>query len=425
MNSNAIKYDETDPKYNINVINPKYKINEINPEYVDKNGVFIDMNIPLIYRLSDTEIWELRQYYKNEKIAINRKIYLKSEAPISFKDNKSKKRKYKMTRGRISNGKIKAEEIPKESNSYKTIVGSIVISLFILGGMVSLKEMNEKFGAKQQDSNDYAPINQIIYPSVKVEDSYMDDYVDDKKIESDLNNNNEVEEFVERRKKISHYCDIYQVNFGVVYPTLVNLTDNFSSKEYLSGHIKGVTCKGEEIYAETEDELLLYAVRCMKQLPKQLGISDDLLNENELYKKNGYESPNDYMAQLDFASKIIGVDRRLLYAIVQTECGFDSAMFNSINNPAGIVDSTTGTDWIFDTKEEGFLELAMEIRKYYRSIGEEPTNINYNILKKINDIHAPGNDYWLEVVIDRLEYAQLNEAELFGDVINNYSTIIL
>ena len=91
-------------------------------------------------------------------------------------------------------------------------------------------------------------------------------------------------------------------------------------------------------------------------------------------------------------------------------------MFNSINNPAGLKNSY-GDWWSFSTKEEGFFELGMEILKYYRMIGKDPSQIDYDTLSEIRDIHAPlsdGNDYWLPNVVDCLSYAQMNETTLFS-----------
>lgn len=394
-------------------------IKEIDPKHIDKNGVFINMNKRVVRRLSDTEILMLRKYYKNENIGINRKIDLKSEIPVNFIDKTNKKRKYKIAMEKFPLSKAKMKKMPKKSNSLRLIVGGIVVSIFILGSFESLKAVSEKFEENQQSKNDYIPINPISYSSVKAADSNQSDEV----MELGLNNDEIDEKYAERKKLIKSYCNIYQIDFDIAYSIIEELTDDFSNENYLKGHIEGVTCKGKEVYANSEEELLFYIVRCLKLQPNNLGISDDFLFEHNLYKKNGYESSEDYITQLDFVSKIVGVDRRLLYAIVETECGFNNIMFEDINNPARIYNKKKGNYWVFDTKEEGFFQLAVEIKEYYCLIGEDPVDINYDILSKIKDLHAPGNDYWLTEVVDKLEYAQLNEAELFGDVIDNYSTI--
>ena len=69
-----------------------------------------------------------------------------------------------------------------------------------------------------------------------------------------------------------------------------------------------------------------------------------------------------------------------------------------------------------ENKEEGFLEFGMEILKYYRLIGESPTNLSVDAIQRIGAIHAPlsdGNYNWLPNVLECLEYAQNNENELY------------
>ena len=190
------------------------------------------------------------------------------------------------------------------------------------------------------------------------------------------------------------------------------LTGNFTSPEYLGGSIAGVTCKGVDVHASNEEELLTYAIRAIKQIPERFGL------DSSICINNGYSSGDDYAAQISDVCEILGVNRNLMYAIVQSECGFNSEMFNTINNPAGLR-GVNGVDpwWVFANKEEGFLEFGMEILKYYRTIGIDPSNIDAETIRRIGDIHAPlsdGNANWLPNVLENLEYALNNEYSLFG-----------
>ncbi len=214
-----------------------------------------------------------------------------------------------------------------------------------------------------------------------------------------------------REDIIRHLCDIYQVDYQRTYDKLRELTDDFNSIDYINGCIPGVTCKGETVYANSEEELLVYAVRAIKQLPDRFGL-DESIRIN-----NGYSSGTDYYAQISDVCEILGLDRNLMYAIVRSETSFNSDLFMNSNNPAGLIGVNGEGWWQFATKEEGFLEFGMELLKYYRMIGENPYNVDPEIVKQIGDIHAPlsdGNDLWLPNVLDCLEYAQNNEYELFG-----------
>ena len=116
---------------------------------------------------------------------------------------------------------------------------------------------------------------------------------------------------------------------------------------------------------------------CAKQLPANLGI-----NANNLYVQTGYQSPTDYGKEIGYYSKLLGVDPFLVYSITQAETGWDSPLFLNSNNPAGL--RINGSWWNFSTKEEGFIELALEILKYNRK--------GAFTIEEIGSIHAPLED---------------------------------
>lgn len=217
---------------------------------------------------------------------------------------------------------------------------------------------------------------------------------------------------IRRIETIKHLCDIYQVDYKTIFAKLKELTNNFTGSDYLNGHIDGVTCKGYDVYASNEEELLTYAVRAMKQLPERFGFDDSV------FIHNGYSSGDDYFAQISDVCEVLGLDRNLMYAIVNAETSFDSDMFRTINNPAGLR-GINGTDpwWVFENKEEGFLEFGMELVKYYKLVGRDKRDVSPDAVQAIGNIHAPlsdGNANWLPNVLNGLEYAENNENSLFG-----------
>lgn len=376
---------------------------------INSNGRYIDVNIPLMFELTDEEIMELRRIYNNPNIARDRlqRREVRVERP--------KKRVYKAVRnnpydnrGKIKNGvKVFVR---------KFIIGGVVVCLAIsLLPNIVTNEANVSYADERSNNSGYTSTYEGVgdlsdYITIGIQDVVKDGKnVNDE--ESTINEEVVVDDVnQERCDLVRDICNIYQVNYDVVYPKIEELSNDFMDDNYLNGHIDGVLCKGEEVYANTEEELLVYTIRCMKQLPDILGV-----DTSNLYINNGYQSGDNYYEQIDRVSRVLGIDRCLMYAIVQSECGFNSEMFNTINNPAGLKDGN-GQWWEFSTKEEGFFELGMEILKYYRMIGKDPSQIDEETLSQIRDIHAPlsdGNDYWLPNVISCLNYAKENESMMF------------
>lgn len=368
---------------------------------VNARGRYIDLNIPLMFDLTDEEILYLRKMYNNPKIAKDRVI------------KKQEQRVYKLTREQTYNsGKHRTKGKVKNNMGVKVIIGGLVVSL-ALSSIFYLKEDSALYTlADSKSVSNYSDTIDLEDFNIEIPIGHLSE-LDDVGQEANKALNEEEEE---RKLLIKDICNIYQVNYDVVYNKLVEITNNFTDSKYLNGYIEGVTCKGDVVYANSEEELLIYTIRCMKQLPGNLGMSSD-----NLYINNGYSSGDNYFEQINRVSKILGINRCLLYAIVQSESGFNSEMFNSINNPAGLKNSY-GEWWSFSTKEEGFFELGMEVLKYYRIIGKDPSQIDYDTLAQIRDIHAPlsdGNDYWLPNVVECLNYAQMNEAEMFENKTEN------
>lgn len=369
-------------------------ITKINPRYVRYDGIYYNPNTNRTYELTPEEIYYLRKYWQddmnNPKIASGVKIIVTTRPNVA---KKTAKRNYKLTRNQKYNDGFHQlkQQLKRELTTF-LVVGGVVVSLV---------------GALSYFTND----NSYDYSETA---SYVETYEDPIFVIEPYTYDNNValnNEESNRKDLIKKICDIYQVNYDVAYKVIEELTENFSSPGYLEGKIPGVSCKGEDVVAVTDEELFIYIVRIIKQEPSRWNVSTD-----NLYVDNGYESGTDYCKQIEYASKVLGVDKHLMYAIVQSECGFRSELFLESNNPGGIKNNN-GDWWYFDTTEEGFLELGMELLKYYRWVGEPSTSLDEATIAKIRDIHAPlsdGNIYWLPNVLEILEYAQNNSEELFG-----------
>lgn len=381
----------------------------------DEFGVSID-------QLSDNEIAALRYIWEDKKgqiiakdrvlsNSVNKLFLLDSrrientgiELPKKKSSEVKKNGKYVVTREQPYNKpNYRMKKRPVIGTRKLVLIGSLLVCFVIGTGLV-----------KNGNDVNVGPVFEPGPEVVIVETTDIDnDYANYKDIEGiEI-----VDEEQERVNTIQRLCNIYQVNYNEIYDRLCEITNDFTIAGYDDGILQGVTCKGADVIASSEEELLTYAIRKMKQAPAEMGLST-----NNLYVDNGYESGTNYYEQISHSASMLGVDRCLIYAIVQSECGFDSEIFNEYNNPAGI--KLNGDWWKFDTKEEGFLELCMEVLKYYRMIGVSPDVVNRDVIVEISKIHAPRgdktdiynlNDNWIDNVTSCYEYAKMNEAELFG-----------
>ncbi len=407
-------------------------LNNLDINKIDKNGRYVDVSIPLIFNLNYEQIQYLRDRYGRDDIAINMGD---SRNTVREEDNvpsRSKDARYTLSREqKYNSGRHRTKKPVSFSPIGKIIVGVVVVAVAV--GAVSFfvrknnkdVKVNDEVVVAVEDVTEYyytvenklAGATQPVYVLEK-DDGMTEESVTEEQEEPTETVVDEVAEpeevLDERGEMIQEICNIYHVNFSEVYDYLKNVTNNFTNEAYLNGIIEGVTCKGEPVCASSERELLVYTIRCIKQLPGQLGINTD-----NLYTNNSYESSTDYVRQISKVCEDLGLDRCLMYAIVYSECNFNSEMFNNLNNPAGL--RNDGEWWYFDTKEEGFYELGMEMLKYYRMIGKSPTDVDYGTIEEIRDIHAPlsdGNEFWLPNVIENYEYAVMNEATLFNDNMN-------
>lgn len=413
-------------------------LNSLDIRKLNSDGRYVDVEIPLFFNLNYEQVQYLRRKYNDNTIAAN--VKRPREVATGRREiPRESAPRYKVTRDqRYNTGRHRTKKRVAFDPVRKLIIGALVVSLSA-GIFINLSKGKDN-GRSNTNSPDVISVVDDKSPSLRSssdfvvsaddiiasgsgisivdgEASYEEKVTESEELEEAVVVENEIIPVMEEQNQVNgdiirELCDIYHVNFDVVYPFIKSITNDFTSEQFVSGCLEGVTCKGEQVVANSDKELLIYTVRAIKQLPFQVGISTD-----GLYNNSGYQSSTDYLSQISKAALDLGVNRCLMYAIVQAETSFNSDLFVGSNNPAGI--RTDGHWWVFDTKEEGFYELGMELLKYYRKIGVSPSVVDNGVLAKIRDIHAPlsdGNEHWLPNVIENYEYAVMNEATLFGTV---------
>lgn len=359
-------------------------IARLNPSKITENGYYFDIDNGTMFKLSDEEIQAVRNYCHSSAIASKRIIEKKRTSDSRrYKISNNQKYNDNKHRGRNHNAFSKRQ--------IRTILVGTALCLVTVSSVFLVTNTNSNAATGENNVFYYQPLVEerpvsllqcqvpLIEDNELLEQGSMEIDSNDSLIELSI-----VEEAnAERKMWVQKYCDIYQVDFAITYNRLLELTDNFTSKDYLNGHILGVTCKGEEVYATNEEELILYYVRCVKQIPSQLGISPD-----GLYITNSYQSSTDYATIIGYYNNLLGADPLLSYAITQSETSWDSDLFLNSNNPAGL--RIDGHWWQFSTKEEGFIELALEILKYNRK--------GAYTIEEIGEIHSKkelGNENWV------------------------------
>ena len=365
-------------------------IKQLDPSKITKNGYYFDVDGTNMFLLTDEEILAMRNYYNDPSIASSRA------------KKQRENRNYKVAKNqRYSDGKHTARKTSKKNPcGYKfVVVGGLIVAVTVYSMSLLASTFNTPVIEEQtyqlQEEVRLEPVNlsNMELADEAIRSLSLNTNLTSSSPEEVLNENvvlvsSIIDENKERKEWVQKYCDIYQVNFDVTYNRLVEITNNFTDSEYLNGHIPGVTCKGVEVFASSEEELILYYVRCVKQKPLSLGISAD-----NLYIHNDYVSADDYASMIGYYNNLVGADPVLSYAITQAETSWNSDLFRDSNNPAGL--RINGSWWRFDTKEEGFIELALEILKFNR--------MGAYTIEEIGAIHAPvedNNENWIPNVTD-------------------------
>mgnify|MGYP006916023554 CR=1 FL=1 len=354
---------------------------------IRSNGRFVDVNIPKMFYLQDKEIAFLRRYYNDPNIAKDVNL------------DREEKRTYKVSREDKYTG-YKPKKRVRKNGMIPVIMFGVLV--FISVSFIAPKLKSNAVEKTYESSG-------IIYEEPTIQD--IRDELE--RYETTVGSYDDVTERVE---DLMYYCDIYQVDFNRVYNHLKSITNNFTSEDYLNNHhIKGVTCKGHEVYASSERELLLLYVRCCKQAPSNVGLSTE-----GLFINKDFEDSMNYYQNIRYCSDIFDVDPCLVYGIIMSESGLKSNLFLESNNPAGLrnPDNPEGF-WEFSTPQEGIVETCLEVRKFIQN--------GRTTIEEIGKVYCPVggwddpnglNSNWVTNVTNNTQYAREHFNEVFD--IENY-----
>ena len=314
------------------------------------------------------------------------------------------------------------EKIKKIRDSKRAIYTSIGIlcistSISILGNYIDLCKENKESVKLEIEENT---------TSLEVVDAYQEISIEIPKVVpiENMISKQEIDELkTEIEKYFQYYCDIYQVKKDVVYNKAVELTNNFTSPEWLeSNYIPGTMVGGKARESKSQELGILLFVRHIKQIPEDFGFTSESLATGITYKL--------VISYEDFNKKICGLmeylDPSLCQAIQYHETGRynkNVKSFSENNNPAGLRDSS-GNYWNFQNIAEGIIEIVIQMEYNYlinrniassSSIEEQITKIQqaYCPLEDETD-HNNLNQYWIQGVTD-IYYEITSEKQMGGN----------
>lgn len=243
-----------------------------------------------------------------------------------------------------------------------TLVTSFIGSLLGIGG----SDSNNTINIDETDLNTSDTFsNSTIIENDKTDDNLI---INNQEFVEDTNEIVEEEIEVvsiekEEEQLIKHYCNIYSLNYDIVYDIISQWTNNFTDSEYVNNNkIGNSTMKNKYVECNSKDLAILIAVRNIFYLHNDYGYTTDQITSN-----TNYQSELSYEAQIAKYSDTIGIDKFLTYSVCKNESNFDNSNFKDMNNPANIAFS--GNTASFPTTEAGFIEIGLELLK---------TNMNGN-----------------------------------------------
>ena len=199
---------------------------------IDPNGEYYYFNknprATLMYQkrlLTDEDVIFLRNYYHDKSIAVNRVRPIKKANYAIAKDRNKYNEKSRIKKKPIITGK-------------RIIIGGLVI-LLVWGG--------HRLLTPKAEIVDNTPLG--YQTTLYTSDGYQE--LEEETLLDIVNKDTEIR----RMEVIKHLCNIFQVDYVTVYNKLKEMSNNFSSEDYLNGHLEGISCKGFEVNATSEDEL--------------------------------------------------------------------------------------------------------------------------------------------------------------------------
>ena len=209
-------------------------IRRLDPNKINARGYYADLSSTSMFLLTDEEIREARRFFRRPDLAKDRKI------------SKQTYQSYKCQR--TSPKSPSRIRIPKKLVPVALIGGTVIaISVGFVGNLKSSHEyldptMNVQAALKSEivTVDPEEPITVVLEPTSSLDEvSELVTNPTTPSIPTSSVLEEKEEESIEAKRErwVHHFCDIYQVDFDIVYQKLVEVTNNFTNDDYLHGHI--------------------------------------------------------------------------------------------------------------------------------------------------------------------------------------------
>lgn len=381
-------------------------IKKIDINKLSSNGTYFDPDVPIMFKLTDEDIIEVRKEY-GEHLCPDRVVIEKSpgfnitrEDFRKAYDNRGKNYSLQRTKGkrRVLTPKEKFLLALKHSK-YKLAAMGISVAI-ISSAVISFNP--SKVNAPEVE---YVPTHNVAsnidtteIPEIDIEALMGPQQIQEQEVTTEVEVDPEEQlrlEIEQQRKDIIRSgCSVYGLNFETVYNKICELTDNFSNEAFLNGSIPGVQCKSYDVVTDNEAELFYLACRHFFQIPDDFGLSKDSLFNNV----EEYVDTKSYEECIAYYGSVFGDEnlRNTCFGIFRSETGGDSDLLIYSNNYGGIT-STSGGFAKYGNKDQGAIDLFATVKYSYYNKGMTTP-------EAMQEIYAPSfeNDgpWWINTVND-------------------------
>ncbi len=219
-------------------------------------------------------------------------------------------------------------------------------------------------------------------------------------INQDINTNQSYKDLFD------NYCNsVYNINPEIAYSLALELTDNFTNKEYLETLNPAFKVSNKKV-SNVEQGIIIF-LRHLSQIPQDFNLSaEQILNKNFNSKEKGNEP-----YKVKYYSDLFGIDEVLTLAIQYQESSKDGIPYNSnaylnYNNPAGLMNPANPSElWKFESPDAGIIEHIVQLRYNYIDKGFDTPSKIRNLYAPTNAKNDPNdlNKYWVEGVTHFME----------------------
>lgn len=281
---------------------------------------------------------------------------------------------YKCTRKGHPKYRLKRKYVRKlkKMRNNTLIVGGIILSIYTINSKININKNFDTLSITEENNSDIDEMPVAGISTLK------------------FNNDDIGNENMKIKEIFSKYCKIYNINMSMAYNKASELTNNFTSFDFIyDNSINGTQVCGNEQIFDSKEEGIICFIRHLKQIP-----TDFNLTKNDIYLNQNFETNEIYECQVENLCEIFQkIPKELCLAIVYSENARDltGSQFLYNNNP-GCLRNSEGGMQNFENNTQGTIELIINLKyKFLENIDLEHCNMN-EVIDLLQPIYAPIDD---------------------------------